>query len=202
MSTVSKGSLRFHNLLHKGIETNTVRDALTNGNFRFNFHLARDKGKFFIKNDKTLYPVRDINAFIRVINADNIDRVLEILSNRKTVEIPLDGIGQLLEGGRDRYESAIRKSLELLADTEKQFGIEKTREEFGGKTIEGYFVQGQLRRYFVCVEDLKVFNADSGQYICIVDKGDISQNVGADKLINRIYALANDSVIAQHVHTI
>ena len=45
------------------------------------------------------------------------------------------------------------------------------------------------------------FGITTLDYICIVDKGNITP-VGMDKLINRIYALHNDSMLAPQISTL
>ena len=45
-----------------------------------------------------------------------------------------------------------------------------------------------------------VYDFYSGQYICIVDKS--TSQVGQDKLVNRIFALLNDSRVAKHINTL
>lgn len=92
---------------------------------------------------------------------------------------------------------AEKRSSELLASVVKSTGSEEA--EFN--KMKGFKVKGKLRNYFIEKSTNKVFNADSGSYICIVNgKGDMG--VGYDSLVARMLALSNDSVMTNQITTL
>lgn len=99
---------------------------------------------------------------------------------------------------KERSESE-KKSMELLNLACKAVGA--TKAEKNGK--HGYRVPGQKRTYFVEEDSLRVYDNDTNQYYCVVNKGNPdAQGVGKDALVTRLYALHNDSMVANLVTTL
>lgn len=65
----------------------------------------------------------------------------------------------------------------------------------------GYMVEGKTKRYFVNEKTNTVHDYDTKAYICIVEQGHQIQ-LGYDALAARLYALKNDSVMAQQISTL
>ena len=72
-----------------------------------------------------------------------------------------------------------------------------------GKEFTGYRIEGQYRTYAVNANDERysVYDIDTAQYICIVDKTNAAQ-AGLDRLVNRLFALHNDSRVATQINTL
>lgn len=99
---------------------------------------------------------------------------------------------------KERSESE-KRSMELLGLACKAVGA--TAAEKNGK--KGFRVTGQKRTYFVEEDSLRVYDDATGQYYCVVNKGNPdAQGVGKDALVTRLYALHNDSMVANLVTTL
>jgi hypothetical protein len=99
---------------------------------------------------------------------------------------------------KERSE-AEKKSEELLQLACKAVGAVK--KERNGKS--GYRVPGTKRNYFVEEDSLRVYDDDTSQYYCVVNKGNPdAQGVGKDALVTRLYALHNDSMVAHLITTL
>jgi len=97
---------------------------------------------------------------------------------------------------KERSE-AEKKSLKLLEYAVKVTKAERI--EFKGKW--GYKIKGQLRNYFVEEDGWRTYDADTGQYYCVV-QGRGARGVGQDGLVTRLFALQNDSMIVNDVPTL
>ena len=104
---------------------------------------------------------------------------------------------ELIGSVNRELSEAEKRSEELLAEAIKTTGAVKG--EKGGKP--GYIIKGQLRNYFVEEDALRVYNHDTGEYICVVN-GNGDQGVGRDSLVTRLFALANDHMITKQVGTL
>lgn len=77
---------------------------------------------------------------------------------------------------------------------------------------EGYIITGTSgKQYFVDASDTAtgphnnhypVFHFPSGGPICIVDKANHLAQVGKDALVNRLFALKNDTFVAKQITTL
>lgn len=93
---------------------------------------------------------------------------------------------------------AKQRSEKLLKEIVEQLGC--TEGEYAGEA--GYCVKGKLRNYFVSkVAPYKVWNHDTGHYICIVN-GQHYEGVGYDALVARLLALANDTYATEFISTL
>ena len=96
----------------------------------------------------------------------------------------------------------------MLEDTEKLFNLHKTTIDHEGTELTGYMIQGNVKTYFLQVNlessyenSTKVYEFPSMKYLCVVDKS-VDRSVSIDRVVSRIYALHNDSLIAQDVNTL
>lgn len=103
----------------------------------------------------------------------------------------------LIEESLLERSEAEKRSMQLLKDVITKTGAE----EMNFKGQNGYKVKGNLRNYFVEKATNRVYNADTGAYVCIVN-GRHEIGVGYDALVARLLALKNDSVVAKHIHTL
>jgi hypothetical protein len=83
------------------------------------------------------------------------------------------------------------------------FGIEQITDfnAQNGKQLSGYLVKGGIRNYIVEKKQLLVYEYPSGRYICMVDKGQ-NEHTNTARLVNRFYALSNDSKLAKEISTL
>ena len=94
---------------------------------------------------------------------------------------------------------------DLLANINNYFS--KTEVEIDDSYIQGYVIRGQVRTYFLAVNldhgnsYCRVYSYPDMQYLCVVDKG-VDQSINIDKIVQRIYALHNDSLVAEEVSTL
>ncbi|CAK0748502.1 conserved hypothetical protein [Gammaproteobacteria bacterium] len=92
---------------------------------------------------------------------------------------------------------AEKRSEELLQEAVKV--VKAVKGEKNGKA--GYVIPGQIRNYFVEEDSLRVYDNDTGGYLCVVN-GQGDQGVGKDSLVTRMYALCNDQMITAKVGTL
>lgn len=103
----------------------------------------------------------------------------------------------LVQFVEDERSEAEKKSLKLLEYAVKVTKAERI--EFKGKW--GYKIKGQMRNYFVEEDGWRTYDADTGQYYCVV-QGRGARGVGQDGLVTRLFALQNDSMITKDVPTL
>lgn len=210
LKSVSTCSLFFHRYLQLGLDI-AVKDSFDHTNIVMKFPLERKKGKMYLVLDDKEFAIADTHKLIRLSNKQNImDVVTTLLDGSAVHNVEADDIKQIIQEGKQAYTAAIEKSKVLLQETEELFGIQPESLEIGGKSKFGYKIKGKIRTYFLEkdteIDDngqtrgCGVYDYHSGQYICIVDKS--TSQVGQDKLVNRIFALHNDSRVAQHINTL
>ena len=127
-----------------------------------------------------------------------------LLSGDVVIGIGPEDIKNVIDAGKQAYVDAIAKSKELLEHAENTLGVSEQHIELkDGTSFNGYLIEGQLRTYAVNARDQRhsVYDYDTAQYICIVDKSNAAQ-VGKDMLVNRLFALHNDSVVATQINTL
>jgi hypothetical protein len=209
VKSVSSCSLFFHRYLQIGIDI-AVADQFDNTQVTMKFPLERRRGKMYLVLGEREFPVSDTHKLIRLSKKQNILEVITTLLDGSTVyNVQADDIKQLILDGKQAYVEAIEKSKILLQETEDLFSITAETMQVGGKSKFGYKIEGDIRTYFLEKPDMDaeeqsrscgVYDFYSGQYICIVDKS--TSQVGQDKLVNRIFALHNDSRVAKHITTL
>ena len=106
-------------------------------------------------------------------------------------------IADIFEEGIREYRDAVKKSEEFLNETIKLFNVESTEKD-GHK---GYLIKGKSGRQYLLTTDCQIYDFKTMKYICIVDKT-IGGGFQNDKLVSRIFALANDSMTAEHIYTL
>lgn len=207
LSEVSKCSLKIHKYLQRGVSMN-VRDEFNNCSINMKLPLVRSKNINYLVIEGKKFKVKDSHKIIELTKARDLVEVLNVFMNPKILEgMDFDQIKALVKAAEKEFITAIEKSQKLLKDTEARFGLTLgTYTVNTGHTLHGYIIKGKLDTYLleVDVDDPEkkngVYRYPSGQYICIVDKS--AAQVGMDKVVNRIYALHNDSMLANQIHTL
>ena len=147
----------------------------------------------------------------RIVNLpkkDYLDDVIDVLLNPENVEnVTPANLKTLVIQARQAYTDAVEKAKQLLETTIEKFHLEKVTLDVKNSRYRGYIVPGKLKTYFVTYDHGKhtngcgVYTYPDMNYVCIVDKTP-NQQVGVDKFVNRIYALANDQLLAKQIHTL
>ena len=207
IKSVSACSLYFHKFLQRGIDIN-VRDDFDSTNVTLKFPLERRKGKMYLVLDNNEFHVKNTHKIINLRKKYSMMEVVTALLDGSVVrDVTADDIKDIIQDGKQAYVDAIEKSKKLLTETEELYDITADDHRVGEDTKFGYKIEGKMRTYFLEKnyesEDKNscgVYDYNTGQYICIVDKS--TSQVGMDKLVNRIFALHNDSLVAQHINTL
>jgi hypothetical protein len=130
----------------------------------------------------------------------------------------LESVRRMFATGTQVIDKRIALSRKLLEDTAKETKAEHCSVTYSGKTETGYKVKGVSGQDYLvtCVLGTnevkpdanhgssqigKVFALPQLRYICIVDKG-MGDQSGYDIVVNRLYALKNDSYVAKRVTTL
>ena len=197
LESVSKCSLKFHTAIVNGIK----KSFSMNGDYvTIEIKIERKKNLNFIVEGKNRYRVRDSN---RLIDNQNLNYEQFIYLLLSITELQISNMKGVIGDAKKRYEVAIKKAEELFKRTCKMFDVRQ--ETIKGK--KGWALTGKSgNRYLINDKgnnDYGIYRVknDHLDYVCIVDKSAKNQ-VGKDKLVSRIYALANDSLIANEVHTL
>jgi len=207
LKEVSKCSLKIHRFLQIGINSHP-QDSFTGARLNIKLVLERFRNINYLMVDDSKFKVKDTHKLTTIADSRNLMDVINIIMNPKIVEgVEIKNIKAIIESAKKEYITAIDKSKELLRQTEELFNlkINNYRLNDSGKTITGYKIKGKLRTYLLEVKEASdgrnsVYDANTGKYICIVDKS--TAQVGKDKLVNRIFALHNDSLVATQVTTL
>lgn len=203
LGNVSSCSLKFHRYLQTGVDFEVYGMRRHEG-FSFKLPLERRKNLMYVVLGDNEYKVRDTNRLINMQKLRDLGEIMELLLGDKVLEgLTLDDAKTVLKLAKIEFQDAIDKSKKLLEETEKTLKLVKQENiQMNEITVrDGYIVNGKLRQYVVAnSEKCEVYEYPSGRYICIVDKS--TSQVGKDKLINRLYALANDQALAKDIHTL
>ena len=206
VKSVSSCSLKMHRYLQTGIDID-VRDDFDGSNCVMKLPIERRKNiNYLVLNDQE-YRIRDTQKVLGLQKKYHLLDVINILlTDTVIVGVVAEDIKELIEAAKKEYITAVEKSKQLLKETEELFKIKLDTVRFqDGKERHGYVINGNLRTYFLEFAEREedragVYSYPDGRYICIVDKS--QSQVGMDKLVNRIYALHNDSLVASQINTL
>lgn len=200
--TVAKCSLRYHKFLASGIQV-TAHDEIFNQRTEFQISLVREKNKNYLVFNGKRFKISNTNKLLSIANAGNMSRIIDILLDPDVAGLSGDDMKQLIEIGRKTLIEQRQKEEELLSNTMDMFGITVLDEYTAqnGKILSGYLIKGALRDYIVERRDLLVYEYPSGRYICMVDKGQ-NEHTNTARLVNRFFALSNDSKLAKEITTL
>lgn len=199
---VASCSLKYHKLLASGLRV-SAKDELLGQRMTFKIQLERESRKNYVVIDGKRYKVSDTNRLLTLANADGMTRVYDVLLDKKVVGLSGMEINKLLAVGKQALENEKKREEELLQQTMALFNITEVPEfrVRNGNTISGYLVRGAKRDYVVEKNKLLVYEHPTGRYICMVDKGQ-NEHTNVARLVNRFYALSNDSRLAQEITTL
>ena len=206
---VSACSLKLHKYLNEGIRLH-VRDDYKMKNIDFKIPLLRKSGKNYIVLDGKEYGVADSNRLIRLEGASYMHEAINTLLNPKVVRLDgPDDIAHIITKGEALHDADKDKNKNSINRVEELFDIAVTKIVNNGTAQRGYVIDGKMSKYFLDIgktdketvfDRLRVFSYPDMAYVCMIDKG-IDQT-GPGHLINRIYALHNDSMVAADVATL
>jgi hypothetical protein len=203
LESVSKCSLRYHRVIASGIPLK-VNDAIAGQTIEFKIGLDRDKNRNYISfGDNIRYSVKDSNKLLNLIGATDMLRVINVLVDPDIVGVTGKDIKYIIETGRIALENERKKEAEMLEQAITLFGCQKVEEALldNGRVVSGYTVKGKLREYLIETSTIRVFEYPTGKYLCMVDKGQ-NEHANIARLVSRMFALANDSKLAQEITTL
>ena len=131
--------------------------------------------------------------------------IVKVLVNKDIVNgVKYEDLKGFIENGQKAYEEAVEKTKKFVDGTLTSLGVTKhdtVMMDTGTVLNNVYKIKGNIREYYVETSvPYRIYSAKEGRYICMLDKTPyVSPEV---KLINRLYALKNDSVIATEVATL
>jgi hypothetical protein len=207
LKQVSTCSLKIHGLLDRGIDI-SVRNPLKNEHIILKLELIRKNKRQHLKIGKETFLIKNTTRIVNLPKKEFLDDLIDVLLNPANVEnITPTNLKTLVIQARQAYTDAIEKSKQLLETTIDKFNLERTTIDVKNSRHSGYIVPGKLKTYFVTYDHdshtngCGVYSYPDMNYLCIVDKTP-NQQVGVDKFVNRIYALANDQLLAKQIHTL
>ncbi len=213
LKRVSQCSLKITNLLNNGIDLVVSSSRYASTSTVINLQVERDKNKhFLVLDEKSKFQISNINSLIRKDRVSLIEALNLLTDPKITTLTDRDIAMKLLVSGKVRQEDAVKKSEELLRNTEKVLKLQESNKVINGRTVKGYLIVGiSGKEYFVDSSDTStgahgghypVYALPSGQALCIVDKASSLSQVGKDALVNRLFALKNDKLVAKHISTL
>lgn len=226
---ISKCSLRFHELMASGLIVEVVPFGQSQWNkskdwFTCRFNMKREKNRGYLyyfkdgddgKKTEVKFAIKDTNKLLSVLgynksgNRYGAERVVKFteLGNYFTDALGIGPIefNELLKDAVKEHVRVQKRSEELLEKAIKTLGVKKI--EVKGQ--KGYLIKGQMSQYFVSGDGDgnhggaagKVYKYPSMAYVCMVEKTGVKR-VGNDLIVNRLYALANDSVLVKEISTL
>ena len=222
---ISKTSLEMHRFINEGLtihlniasissEIQHLIGKLNVRDFDVSFKIAREKNINYIELKDKFVRIKD-SRILMDLNKQTVQysRLMEIFGEgTKALHEPINvktDATEIIRVAREKYMAAFEKSRTLLNDALK---------ELGGKIIEwkdrkGVLISGSSgNTYFIHASNIEdplkgepechVYHHPSNRHICIVDKSGAGRQAGVDKIVARMYALRNDSVLAEHIHTL
>jgi hypothetical protein len=204
LDEVSKSSLKYHEALNHGLLFMIQKDEDYRNPYVMKLNMKRDKNGYALESEGKTFKLTNSNKLMdwsSVGNKRNETHFYELWDRIKSViTINDDELAALFKEGVKEQKRAEEKAEALLQKTIKSLGVEKCELEVGGRMEKGYKIKGKMRTYFLC-ETLGVYNYNTKQYVCIVDRTH-SMRVHKDKLVNRMFALKNDSLLTAEIHTL
>jgi hypothetical protein len=207
LKQVSQCSLKIHGLLDRGIDV-TVRNPLKSEHIILKLEMVRKHKRQYLKIGKETFLIKNTTRLVNLPKKEYLDDVINVLLNPENVEgVTPANLQTLVIQARKAYTDAIEKAQLLLDTTIEKFHLERTTVETKNSRHTGYIVPGKVKTYFVAYDGNRhsngcgVYTYPDMNYVCIVDKTP-NQQVGVDKFVNRIYALANDQLLAKQIKTL
>jgi len=210
LTKVSKCNLKFHDIINNGLRMKFKDTTLNFGSHGHRFGdnkflkliIVRHGNRNFIKVNEREYPIKNTGKLLTRSTLNTRQRETpyfnELMSFfREDYNLSDDELIDLFSEGIREYEEAEEKSEQFLKETLELFKVSEIDKD--GKS--GYLVKGSSGNQYMLTHDLQIFAYPQMRYICVVDK-DLGDGFKNDKIVNRIYALANDSRTAKHIYTL
>jgi len=201
LEKVSKCNLKFHDIISNGLNIRFFDyDSSYDGNLmRFQIKRLGSRNYLVLGDDE--YKITNTNLLVGCStlnkNADNrFGHIIEIFK-KVFPDMSDEVLGGAFKEGLKEHEKAVKKSQEFLDEAIKILKVSEAEKD--GES--GYLVTGTSGKQYLLTRALKVYEYETMKYVCIVDKG-LDKGFKNDKIVNRLYALANDSLISSQVHTL
>jgi len=232
VKAISRTSLELHGFLAEGLtvhlniatmdkelkEHPEYAQYLAESYFDVSFKIVRMKNINYIELGKDrLVRIKNTRPLLSLQKSDiSYEKMKKLFGDdTKVLSEPVNieaDIGNIIKVAKQRYVAAFEKSKRLLSDAIEETHAEKLT-SWGKNKKKGIKVTGSSgNTYFIEVSNLDdplkgnptcgVYHYSSGSHICIVDKSGGGHQAGVDKVVARLYALRNDSVLAEHIHTL
>jgi len=200
--------LRAHDILVNGASF-TIRTR-TSDNQEYLFEniilkVKRDGAKYYVYAGNDAAHIRGGFNPIVGLSKKEYDSSLDLYKELVKYVCDRDKTIQLIKSGRKEYINTYLRAKQLLEETIKKYPdkIKETAVKYGReRELLGLWVKGRMREYFIDKDTLQVFSYPDLQVRCIVDKNAGREVNKTDRLISRILALLNDSLVAGEIHTI
>lgn len=204
LKDVSKCNLQFHTIINNGIRFN-YKDRLINEERYIWFKVKRKGNKnYLLFADKELL-IRNTGKLINRSSLNQWKRYGLDFNElyqffKESFKLDDEFVVKMFKSGLREYEEAEKRSRELLEEAIKTFEVKEVTTAWNGTEYQGYLINGKKNKYFL-TKGLKIFEYPAMKHLCVIDKS-LDNQVHNDKLVNRIYALANDELIAKNVFTL
>jgi hypothetical protein len=208
LEKVSKCNLQFHELISNGLQIKFSESAFSStrydreGNQIMKLIIIRKANKNYLVVGDKEFQISDTNKLINRSIKNKNQRYTPTFSELTTLFKEMftmddDDLIVLFRNGLKEYVQAVKKSEQFLSETLQLFKVSEIEKD--GK--HGYLITGSSGQQYLLTKDLKIYTYPSLSYICIVDK-DVGQGFTNDRIVNRIYALSNDSRVAKEIYTL
>jgi hypothetical protein len=201
LSNVSACSLRMNKYINSGLILK-VDDEILNSQINLKVPIVRKKNINYLQIAGKEFKISDTNRLLNIERSTKMGQVINILLNKDIVGLSGDDIKMVIREGIGNYKTEQENEKKLTSETFTMFKVEQGEFYFqNGLTVQGFKIKGKLREYIIDQKTLYVYDNPTGRYMCMIDKVTRDHNHTA-RLINRIYALANDAMLTKEIHTL
>lgn len=200
-TSISQCSLKVHEALANGVII-AARDPVYDKQITLKLVLTREKNRNYIVSGDKRWKLSDTNAILNLSKAYAMEHVINVLLSDAVYGLTGTDIRIIFESGSKLLLEQVNLEKALLQTAITQLNITEQNNILcaNGKNISGYIVPGKLRQYIVEKNTCRVFEHPTGRYLCMVDKG--HQKSTLSTLVNRFYALSNDSKLSKEIVTL
>lgn len=224
VQSVNKVPIKYQKLIESGV-TFQLRDSVFQlFNTPLSLQISRDKSTNYLVHKEEKYRIRNSTKFLHLVTRSKVSREQEgikyatfelneflniVLDSEIVEDFPAKELHNLITEAITRYVDTIVDQRKAIAQVERTFKLSYgnwTMDD--GKNVTGYQIKGKLANYIINFDKSRslssinpmVYDYPSGKYRCMIDKASSLTPVGA--LVNRVYALHNDSMLSSHIDTL
>ena len=201
LKSVSRHSLKISKYISDGLtfSLKITKTAIV----KVRLKLTVANGSIFLKTAKHNYKVKKIHDLARITDKTTIENMLKVLRNENIIDVPESAINSIILDGKKEYVDFMAKSKKLVESACKATGAKLETVNIGPTPMTGYVVQGTNDKYLILPDPNSptVYGITTGAHYCIIDKQSNNQ-AGMDTVVNRIFALKNDSMVASYIYTL